>query len=161
MAEPIILAYGQGQITEFPGIPEGIVDIIPADLVVNTILAVAAHPPAPDAPAYYHASSGDRNPLMYYGLYEWVREYFEAHPLPERGRGYVKPPTWTFPGNLKVERMLRQRRASRRPRRHDRARGSRNPSGRAIWSRASTATGRAWTSSAGTRTCTGPTPKPR
>ncbi|MEX0753557.1 MAG: HAD-IB family hydrolase [Actinomycetota bacterium] len=106
MAEPIILAYGQGQITEFPGIPEGIVDIIPADLVVNTILAVAANPP-PDEPGYYHASSGDRNPLMYYELYEWVREYFEAHPLPERGRGYVKPPTWTFPGNLKVERMLR------------------------------------------------------
>ncbi len=107
MAEPIILAYGQGQITEFPGIPEGIVDIIPVDLVVNTILAVAAHPPEPEEPAYYHASSGDRNPLMYYELYEWVREYFEAHPLPERGRGYVKPPTWTFPGNLKVERMLR------------------------------------------------------
>ena len=31
MAEPIILAYGRGSIPEFPGIPEGSIDIIPAD----------------------------------------------------------------------------------------------------------------------------------
>jgi fatty acyl-CoA reductase len=107
MAEPIILAYGRGQITEFPGIPEGIVDIIPTDLVVNAILAIAAHPPSFGEPGYYHVSSGARNPMQYHELYEWVREYFENDPLPERGRGTVKPPEWTFPGNLKVERMLK------------------------------------------------------
>ena len=42
MAEPIILAYGRGTIPEFPGIPEGIVDIIPADYVVNAMLACGA-----------------------------------------------------------------------------------------------------------------------
>ena len=46
MADPIIRAYGLGQIPEFPGIPEGIIDIIPVDFVVNAILAVAANPPA-------------------------------------------------------------------------------------------------------------------
>jgi fatty acyl-CoA reductase len=108
MAEPIILAYGRGSIPEFPGIPEGIVDIIPADLVVNAILAVAAaDPPPPDAPGYYHVSSGARNPLQYHELYEYVREYFEADPLPERGRGAVKVPEWRFPGNLRVERLIR------------------------------------------------------
>jgi alcohol-forming fatty acyl-CoA reductase len=107
MAEPIILAYGRGSIPEFPGIPEGIVDIIPADLVVNAILAVAAtEPPQPDAPGYYHVSSGARNPLQYHELYEYVREYFENDPLPERGRGAVKVPEWSFPGNLRVERLL-------------------------------------------------------
>ena len=45
MADPIIRAYGLGQIPEFPGIPEGIVDLIPVDYVVNAILAVAANPP--------------------------------------------------------------------------------------------------------------------
>ena len=44
MADPIIRAYGMGQIPEFPGIPEGIVDLIPVDYVVNAILAVAATP---------------------------------------------------------------------------------------------------------------------
>ena len=108
MADPIIRAYGLGQIPEFPGIPEGIVDIIPVDLVVNAILAVAATPPTPGEPAYYHVSSGDRNPLQFHQLYALVREYFEAHPLPERGRGEHKVPEWTFPGNVTVEKMIRR-----------------------------------------------------
>ena len=108
MADPIIRAYGLGQIPEFPGIPEGIVDLIPVDFVVNAILAVAATPPAPGSAAYYHVSSGDRNPLPFHRLYELVREYFEAHPLPERGRGEHKVPEWTFPGNVTVERLLRR-----------------------------------------------------
>ena len=108
MADPIIRAYGLGQIPEFPGIPEGIVDIIPVDFVVNAILAVAATPPSPGEPAHYHISSGDRNPLQFHQLYALVREYFEAHPLPERGRGEHKVPEWTFPGNVTVEKMLRR-----------------------------------------------------
>jgi HAD superfamily hydrolase (TIGR01490 family) len=107
MAEPIILAYGRGTIPEFPGIPEGIIDIIPADYVVNAILAAAANPPAPEAPAYYHVSSGSRNPLQYKGLYEYVKEYYEANPLPQQSRGEVKVPEWSFPGRLRVERLLR------------------------------------------------------
>ncbi|MGH2528734.1 MAG: HAD-IB family phosphatase [Actinomycetota bacterium] len=107
MAEPIILAYGRGTIPEFPGIPEGIVDIIPVDHVVNAMVAVAAHPPEPSTPAYYHVSSGARNPLQYLGLYELVKEYFEANPLPERGRGQIRVPEWDFPGHLKVGRLLK------------------------------------------------------
>jgi HAD superfamily hydrolase (TIGR01490 family) len=106
MAEPIILAYGRGSIPEFPGIPEGIIDIIPIDMVVNALLAAAANPPEPKEPHYFHIGSGFRNPLQFLGLYEIVREYFEEHPLPERGRGEVKVPEWTWPGALKVERRL-------------------------------------------------------
>jgi fatty acyl-CoA reductase len=106
MAEPIILAYGRGTIPEFPGIPEGIVDIIPADYVVNAMLAAAATPPEPETPAYYHVSSGSRNPLQYKGLYDNVREYYERDPLPQQGRGTVRVPEWTFPGNLRVERLI-------------------------------------------------------
>ena len=107
MADPIILAYGRGNIPEFPGIPEGIVDIIPVDFVVNAMLAIAANPPEPPKPAYYHVSSGHRNPLQYRGLYENVREYFQEHPLPARGRGEVKVPEWSFPGHIRVERLLK------------------------------------------------------
>ncbi|HEY7401037.1 MAG TPA: HAD-IB family hydrolase [Actinomycetota bacterium] len=108
MADPIIRAYGLGQIPEFPGIPEGIVDIIPVDFVVNAMLAVAVNPPKPGSPGYFHVSSGDRNPLQYHELYALVRAYFEEHPLPERGRGEHKVPEWKFPGNLKVERLIRR-----------------------------------------------------
>jgi hypothetical protein len=51
-------------------------------------------------------SSGSRNPLQYHELYRYVRAYFEAHPLPERGRGEHKVPEWSFPGSLSVERMI-------------------------------------------------------
>ena len=95
MADPIIRAYGLGQIPEFPGIPEGIIDIIPVDFVVNALLAVAANPPPPGEAAHYNVSSGSRNPLRFFELYEWVRAYFEEHPLPERGRGEHKVPTWS------------------------------------------------------------------
>jgi fatty acyl-CoA reductase len=108
MADPIIRAYGLGQIPEFPGIPEGIIDIIPVDFVVNAIIAVAATPPEPGAPRHYNVSSGSRNPLRFLELYHDVREYFEEHPLPERGRGEHKVPEWKFPGNVTVERMLRR-----------------------------------------------------
>jgi HAD superfamily hydrolase (TIGR01490 family) len=108
MADPIIRAYGLGQIPEFPGIPEGIVDLIPVDYVVNAILAVAANPPDPGQAAHYNVSSGSRNPLRFFELYEMVREYFEAHPLPERGRGEHKVPEWKFPGTLRVESMLKR-----------------------------------------------------
>ncbi len=107
MAEPIILAYGRGTIPEFPGIAEGIIDLIPADYVVNAILAAAAVPPEPATPAYYHVSSGARNPLQYKGMYELCKVYFEEHPLPQQGRGEVKVPEWSFPGRLRVERLLR------------------------------------------------------
>ena len=46
MAEPVIAAYARGMLKEFPGVPEGIIDVIPVDLVVSTILAVAARGPA-------------------------------------------------------------------------------------------------------------------
>ncbi|MEO8477846.1 MAG: HAD-IB family phosphatase, partial [Actinomycetota bacterium] len=108
MADPIIRAYGLGQIPEFPGIPEGIIDLIPVDFVVNAILAVAANPAEPGEALHYNVSSGYRNPVRFFELYDWIRGYFEEHPLPERGRGEHKVPEWKFPGNLSVDRMLRR-----------------------------------------------------
>jgi HAD superfamily hydrolase (TIGR01490 family) len=107
MAEPIILAYGRGAIPEFPGIPEGILDVIPVDLVVNALLAVAATPLERGERTYHHVSSGSRNPLHFRGIYENVREYFERDPLPERGRGFYRVPEWRFPGRQGVDRKLR------------------------------------------------------
>jgi alcohol-forming fatty acyl-CoA reductase len=107
MAEPIILAYGQGNIPEFPGIPEGILDVIPVDLVVNAMLAVAATPPGEDNPHYYHVCSGARNPLHYRRMFHLVRDYFRAEPLRRRDRGEIRVSDWKFPGRARVERMLR------------------------------------------------------
>src|SRR5439155_17071033 len=107
MAEPIILAYGRGAIPEFSGIPEGIVDIVPVDLVVSAMLAIASRRPQPGDPAYFHVCTGSRNPLSYGGLYRNVQSYFRNYPLPERGRGEVRVPQWRFPGKRVVMRKLR------------------------------------------------------
>jgi HAD superfamily hydrolase (TIGR01490 family) len=108
MAEPLILAYGRGDLPDFPGSPDGIVDIIPVDLVVNAILAAAASPPPADEPAYYTVCSGFRNPLLFRELFEIVRDYFRKHPFTRRGLGEVTVPDWPFAGAAKVESRLRR-----------------------------------------------------
>ena len=42
MAEPVLISYARGLLREFPGVPEGIVDVIPVDIVVAAIITVAA-----------------------------------------------------------------------------------------------------------------------
>jgi len=76
MAEPIFLAYGRNILTDFSGLPDSILDIIPADFVVNTVLAVAANPPSDDKPRVYHAASGSRNPLRIRRMAEESTNYF-------------------------------------------------------------------------------------
>jgi HAD superfamily hydrolase (TIGR01490 family) len=107
MADPLILAFGRGVLPEFPGLPDGVLDVIPVDIVVNATLAVAAAPPPVEEPAYYHVGSGARNPLTFRAMYDNIREYFVDHPMPDGGRGQIKVPTWEFPGSRRVNRMLR------------------------------------------------------
>lgn len=105
MADPIILAYGRGQLPEFPASPDAVIDIIPCDFVVNAIVAVCATEPEAGSPEYYHCSSGARNPLTFRGIYEHVRAYFEAHPYTE-GQGSTELATWNFPGVEPVARRM-------------------------------------------------------
>lgn len=105
MADPIILAYGKGQLREFPASPDAVIDLVPCDYVVNTILAVCATDPTPGEPEFYHSSSGARNPLTFRGVYEYIREYFEANPY-LTGQNSVKLATWNFPGAEPIERLL-------------------------------------------------------
>lgn len=107
MADPLILAYGQGMLRALAGIPDGIVDIIPVDLVVNALLAAAAVPPEPGVPAYYHVGSGARNPLTLQRLVELVKGYFDEHPLPGTdGRGAIRPRELTLLSEGRADRML-------------------------------------------------------
>ena len=105
MAEPVILAYGRGALPDFPGNPESVMDIIPVDLVVNAIIAVAASPH--ERRRVYHVASGGRNPFPFRHLYELTREYFLANPLPERDRGTYRVPTWRFPGAHSLNKRMR------------------------------------------------------
>lgn len=106
MAEPLILAYGRGELPLFPAAADTPVDIVPVDHVVASIVACLAHPPEPGAPAYFHLASGDRNPVTFGMLYETVRAYFSKEPFAAGDRGAARLPEWTFPGGASVERMM-------------------------------------------------------
>ena len=108
MAEPVIISYARGLLKEFPGLPEGVVDVIPVDLVVATLVAVAAHGPDPDGPTVYQAASGSRNPLHYRQLVDLVRSYFLEHPLYDTAGQPIVVPEWTFPGRGRVQRQLQR-----------------------------------------------------
>jgi HAD superfamily hydrolase (TIGR01490 family) len=107
MAEPIFLAYGRNILTDFSGLPDSILDIIPADFVVNTVLAVAANPPSDDKPRVYHAASGNRNPLRIRRMAEETTNYFTAHPLRDRYGQAIGTPTWTYPSREELTTRAR------------------------------------------------------
>jgi len=108
MAEPVIISYARGLLKEFPGLPEGVVDVIPVDLVVATLVAAAAAGPDPAGPSVYQAASGSRNPLRYRQLVDLVRAYFLEHPLYDTEGQPIVVPEWTFPGRGRVQQQLQR-----------------------------------------------------
>ncbi|MEX0429725.1 SDR family oxidoreductase, partial [Nocardioides sp. DS6] len=106
MAEPLILAYGRGELPVFPANPDTAIDIVPIDHVVASIVACLAHTPEPGEPAYFHLSSGNRNPITFGMLADYIRDYFAEHPFSFGDRGAVKLPERVFPGAAAVERMM-------------------------------------------------------
>jgi len=105
LAEPYP-GWIRGLLKEFPGLPEGIVDVIPVDLVVAATLAVAAGAPPAGGPVVYQAVTGCRNPLKYRTLVDLVQDWFSARPLYDDSGQPIVVPDWSFPGRGKVRRQL-------------------------------------------------------
>ena len=105
MAEPVIISYARGLLREFPGVPEGTVDVIPVDLVVAAIIAVAGL--GPDrAPAICQIASGSVNPLKYRVLVDTASNWFREHPLYDAEGQPIVVPEWDFPGRGRVQAQL-------------------------------------------------------
>jgi nucleoside-diphosphate-sugar epimerase len=65
VADAVILAYARGRTSFFPARPEGIIDVIPADLVANAILMAATEAlTVPAAHRVYQCCSGSGNPIL-------------------------------------------------------------------------------------------------
>ncbi len=105
MAEPVIISFARGLLKEFPGIPEGTVDVIPVDMVVNAICCVAALGPE-RAPKITQVASGSINPLKYRQLVDNVSGWFTEHPLYDEEGQPIVVPEWSFPGRGRVEGQL-------------------------------------------------------
>lgn len=105
VADPLILAYGRGQLPEFPGLPDSVLDVVPVDFVVNAVLAAAATPAPRDRAGYFHMGSGATNPLPFHQMYDAIRTYFTDHPIPG-ANGPTRVPPWQFPGGVRFESSM-------------------------------------------------------
>ncbi|XP_019455007.1 PREDICTED: fatty acyl-CoA reductase 2-like [Lupinus angustifolius] len=94
MMDPIVLCYGKGQLAGFLVDPNGILDVVPADMVVNAILAAMARHgmnQKPDMNVYQIASSVV-NPLVFQNLAKLLHEHYSSSPcIDSKGRPIQVP----------------------------------------------------------------------
>lgn len=86
MSDPVILAYGKGQISDFWGDYESLMDIIPVDMVANAaIAAMAKHGCGnfPELKVYNVTSSSHVNPLRVGQLMDLSHQHLCESPLTE------------------------------------------------------------------------------
>ncbi|KAL5131996.1 Fatty acyl-CoA reductase 3 [Glycine soja] len=78
--DSLAVTYGKGKLKCFLGNINGVVDVVPADMVVNAMLvAMVAHAKQP-SDIVYHVGSSLRNPLTYLNLQDYGLKYFTAKP---------------------------------------------------------------------------------
>ncbi|KAL3623806.1 Fatty acyl-CoA reductase 2 [Castilleja foliolosa] len=94
MMDPIILQYGKGQLTGFLGDPDGVLDVVPADMVVNAILAAMAKHGSSGKPEYsiYQVASSVVNPLVFRDLAKLLYEHFNSSPFIDKSGSPVRVP---------------------------------------------------------------------
>ena len=108
MAEPLILAFGRGELPEFPAAPDSVVDIVPVDHVVGAIIARHGDRARAGRRRLLPRVVRRAQPAAFRLLYELITDYFDRHPFDMDERGAVRLPNWRFPGADKVERLLVQ-----------------------------------------------------
>ncbi|PHT37045.1 Fatty acyl-CoA reductase 2 [Capsicum baccatum] len=89
MMDPIILHYGKGQLTGFLVDPNGVLDVVPADMVVNATLAAIAKHGAAGKPGsnVYQVASSVVNPLVFKDLATLLFDHFNSSPyIDSKGR---------------------------------------------------------------------------
>lgn len=93
MCDPIILAIGKGQTIGFAADPNGVVDVIPVDKVVNAILAAAATLANTDRLSVYQVATSASNPMLFSTLARHVASHFEKYPLKNKDGSKVNVKT--------------------------------------------------------------------
>ncbi|XP_044359896.1 fatty acyl-CoA reductase 2, chloroplastic [Triticum aestivum] len=85
MIDPIMMYYAKGRLSGFPVDGDGVVDVVPADMVVNaTLAALAKHAQAIGAAQemlIYHVGSSTANPLIWRDMFKFFFEHFTRYPL--------------------------------------------------------------------------------
>ncbi|TVU48270.1 hypothetical protein EJB05_07900 [Eragrostis curvula] len=102
MMDPVVLYYGKGQLTGFLADPDGVLDVVPADMVVNATLAsMAKHGGGAGSSGpgmhVYHVSSSTVNPLVFGDLSRFLFQHFTRCPYSDAaGQPIPVPPMRLF-----------------------------------------------------------------
>ena len=105
MAEPLIVSFAKGELNTFPGYPEGIIDVIPVDMVAAAIIAVAAKGPA-EEPEVFQVASGSTNPLQFKKLLNTAMEWFGDNPVYDANGHPTASTEWKYAGSSGLEEQL-------------------------------------------------------
>ncbi|XP_017980749.1 PREDICTED: probable fatty acyl-CoA reductase 4 isoform X1 [Theobroma cacao] len=89
--DSVIVSYGKGKLTCFPGYPNSALDVIPADMVVNAmVVAMSVHTSNQSCQTIYHVSSSLKNPLKLGDFCKFIHCYFTENPWSNRNGQRVK-----------------------------------------------------------------------
>ncbi|KAL3725479.1 hypothetical protein ACJRO7_030498 [Eucalyptus globulus] len=86
--DSIAILYGRGRLKYFLGNPNTILDMIPADMVVNAmIVAMVVHANQPNSNKIYQVGSSKKHPMSYSDLRRIIVSYFKDSPwIDENGK---------------------------------------------------------------------------
>ena len=98
MADPLIVAIGKGRLRSLPLDPDVVIDIVPADMVVNTMLAAIPKLAEDGGPAVYQVATGSRNPVRISELHDLIIRYFQANPMLDKESRPIRVKPLRFPG---------------------------------------------------------------
>ena len=99
MADPLIAAIGKGRLRSLPLDPDVVLDLVPADMVVNTILA-AIPKLAEDGRGslqVYQVATGSRNPITMGRLHELIVGTSRPTPMLDKQGEPIRVKPLTFP----------------------------------------------------------------
>uniref|UniRef100_A0ACD5TU52 Uncharacterized protein n=1 Tax=Avena sativa TaxID=4498 RepID=A0ACD5TU52_AVESA len=120
MMDPVVLYYGKGQLSGFLADPAGVLDVVPADMVVNATLAtMAKHGRGAGGGMHvYHVASSTVNPLVFGDLSRFLFQHFTRSPYSDAaGQPIAVPPMRLFDtmdqfaSYVEADAMLRTARA--------------------------------------------------
>jgi nucleoside-diphosphate-sugar epimerase len=108
VTDPLVVAYGRGIVPDFPAQQGAPMDLVPIDIVINSIILAAPQASADEVRVYHAATSGE-NPLYNTKMFEYIKEYFQANPLLGKDGSRPELVDWTFPSVEKFRRVFRWR----------------------------------------------------
>ncbi|MEE2753174.1 MAG: fatty acyl-CoA reductase, partial [Candidatus Latescibacterota bacterium] len=97
VADPLIAHFSKGRLSDFPGDPRVVMDVIPVDIVTNAILSVLPKIRETKAIQVYHVGTGALNPIRFGEIFEYVYDYYRTNPVLDRQGNPIHVNRWRFP----------------------------------------------------------------